>query len=202
MVDFGRQRVPEGSHRAIASEPHPSSDAAGPTRPITRRNFIVWYLAGLLTATVVAIVAPILIFIYPPQGQTKKQSTTIKLDRALIAIAANEAVKFQAPPETGFIMADGGGDNAPGKVAFGGFAAKDAAGQLTVLAWTCSHLGCSVAYAADARQFQCPCHGSQFDVSGKVVHGPAVAALSHLDWKQGANSDEIIISSYQLKGIG
>jgi Rieske Fe-S protein len=150
----------------------------------------------------VAIVAPILIFIYPPLVQTKKQSTTLKLDKALSDLAANEALKFQAPPETGFVMTDGGGDNRAGNVAFGGFAAKDAAGQVNVFAWTCSHLGCSVAYSADARRFQCPCHGSQFDIHGQVVHGPAIAPLSHLDWKPGANPDEIIVSSYQLKGIG
>ena len=50
-----------GVKRAIASEVQPRSDADGLSRPVTRRNFIVWYLAGLLTATVVAIVAPILI---------------------------------------------------------------------------------------------------------------------------------------------
>ncbi|HEY4028559.1 MAG TPA: hypothetical protein VGO86_19185, partial [Candidatus Dormibacteraeota bacterium] len=101
----------------------PRSDADGPSRPITRRNFIVWYLAGLLTATVVAIVAPILVYIYPPQGQAKRRDVSIALDKPLNALANLEAVKFTSPSETGFIMADGGGDNAPGKVAFAGYAA-------------------------------------------------------------------------------
>jgi Rieske Fe-S protein len=27
------------------------------------------------------------------------------------------------------------------------------------------------------RSWDCPCHGSRFDVDGKVLHGPAVRAL-------------------------
>ena len=87
-------------------------------------------------------------------------------------------------------------------MAFAGYAAKDAAGKVSVFAVNCSHLGCSVAYNADVKRFQCPCHGSQFDIDGQVVHGPAIYALSHLDWKQGASASEILVSSYELKGIG
>jgi Rieske Fe-S protein len=191
-----------GVKRAIASEVQPRSDADGLSRPVTRRNFIVWYLAGLLTATVVAIVAPILVFVYPPQGQTKRKDVTVALDKPLDALANGDAIKFVAPAETGFIMRDGGGDNAPGKVAFGGYAAKDTAGTLNVFAVNCSHLGCSVAFNADGKIFQCPCHGSQFFIDGRVAHGPAAYPLSHLDWKQGSSPTEILVSSYELKGIG
>ena len=118
------------------------------------------------------------------------------------AIANDDAIKFQSPPETGFVMKDGGGDNAPGKVAFAGYAAKDTSGNVNVFAVNCSHLGCSVQFSADAKQFQCPCHGSQFNIAGRVVHGPAAFPLSHLEWKQGNTPDEIIVTSYQLKGIG
>ena len=70
-------------------------------RPVTRRNFITWYLAGLLTATVVAIVAPLLVFVYPPQGTNKKQYLTVKLDKALADLQNGEAVKFTSPRDTG-----------------------------------------------------------------------------------------------------
>lgn len=149
-----------------------------------------------------AIVAPILIFIYPPQGQAKTKDTTVRLDKSLDALGPDEAVKFQSPAETGFIMKDGGGDNAPGKVAFAGYAVKQAAGAVTVFAVNCSHLGCSVQFNADHKRFECPCHGSQFAPSGTVIHGPAIYPLSNLIWKQGANPNELIISSYELKGIG
>jgi Rieske Fe-S protein len=150
----------------------------------------------------VAIVAPILVFIYPPQGQTKTKDVTITLDKALTALANTDAVKFVAPTETGFVMKDGGGDNAPGKVAFAGYASKDAAGALSVFAINCSHLGCSVQWTPADKLFECPCHGSRFTIDGQVSHGPAAYPLSHLTWRQGGSPSEIIVSAYTLKGIG
>jgi len=40
----------------------------------------------------------------------------------------------------------------------------------------CTHEGCTVT-GADADQYVCPCHGSRYDRSGHVVHGPATASL-------------------------
>lgn len=42
----------------------------------------------------------------------------------------------------------------------------------------CSHLGCTPKLAAESQGFQCPCHGSAFDVAGKVGCGPAKRPLS------------------------
>jgi ubiquinol-cytochrome c reductase iron-sulfur subunit len=36
----------------------------------------------------------------------------------------------------------------------------------------CTHLGCIPAYAADTHQFDCACHGGQFDASGEVLKVP------------------------------
>jgi Rieske Fe-S protein len=100
------------------------------------------------------------------------------------------------------VMTDGGGDNAPGKIAFAAYAVKDLAGKVTVFAVNCSHLGCSVAFNADVKQFQCPCHGSIFSIEGQVVHGPALYPLSHLDWQPGAKPGEIQVGGLSLPGIG
>ncbi|HAY85790.1 MAG TPA: (2Fe-2S)-binding protein [Chloroflexi bacterium] len=40
---------------------------------------------------------------------------------------------------------------------------------------TCTHLGCIINEKDD--QFTCPCHGSQFELSGRVLQGPAVSSL-------------------------
>lgn len=40
----------------------------------------------------------------------------------------------------------------------------------------CTHLGCTINQTPDG--FHCPCHGSVFDGSGTVVHGPAPRPLS------------------------
>jgi Rieske Fe-S protein len=150
----------------------------------------------------VAIVAPLVVFIYPPQGQEKRKNVAIKLDKPVDQLGADEAVKFQSPKETGFVMKDGGGDNGPGKIAFAGYLVKEAAGGLAAFAVNCSHLGCSVEFNGGAKRFDCPCHGSQFSLNGDVLHGPAVFSLSHLGFTQGSGPDEIQVEGVELKGIG
>jgi len=48
--------------------------------------------------------------------------------------------------------------------------------RVAAISTTCTHLGCIV--AASATGFQCPCHGSQFDVDGNVTGGPAPKPLA------------------------
>lgn len=42
----------------------------------------------------------------------------------------------------------------------------------------CTHLGCVVPWNAAENKFKCPCHGSQYDETGKKVRGPAPLSLA------------------------
>ena len=42
----------------------------------------------------------------------------------------------------------------------------------------CTHLGCVVPWNNSEDKFICPCHGSQYDNTGKVVRGPAPLSLA------------------------
>ena len=173
------------------------ADVAAPRR-VTRRRFLGWWIAGLLIATVVTALPPLLLFLWPaPSKGQKKGPLTITLDTPIDQIKDGDAVKFNAPtsPNSAFIMADGGGDNAAGDLAFGGFVVKHD-GKIDVFAINCSHLGCSVALNQPAGSFDCPCHGSRFHLDGTVLHGPAPVPLSHLTWKQGKDP-----STIQVDGI-
>lgn len=37
----------------------------------------------------------------------------------------------------------------------------------------CTHKGCTVDYQHESKQFVCPCHGARYELTGKVVQGPA-----------------------------
>lgn len=55
---------------------------------------------------------------------------------------------------------------------------KDAAtGGVAAVNPTCTHKGCVVAWKADKKAFVCPCHDAEFAADGKVLEGPATAAL-------------------------
>ena len=51
-------------------------------------------------------------------------------------------------------------------------------GELRKLDPTCPHMGCTVAWNGAEKSWDCPCHGSRFDIFGAVLNGPATAPLS------------------------
>ena len=51
----------------------------------------------------------------------------------------------------------------------------------------CTHLGCVVPWNRAQNKYMCPCHGSQYDPTGKVIRGPAPLslALAHVNDVEG-----------------
>ena len=70
---------------------------------------------------------------------------------------------------------------------------RDAEG-LYALTGICTHLGCTVQFAGD--HFECPCHGSQFALSGTVLNGPASTALQHVELIR--NADGLLVIDTQV----
>ena len=50
---------------------------------------------------------------------------------------------------------------------------RDAKGTLFAVSAVCTHMGCLVRWNDAERSWDCPCHGSRFDASGRVLDGPA-----------------------------
>jgi Rieske Fe-S protein len=55
-------------------------------------------------------------------------------------------------------------------------------GRVRALGLACTHLGCTV--SVTATEIVCPCHGSAFDLSGKVLRGPADRPLPSLSLEE------------------
>ena len=65
-------------------------------------------------------------------------------------------------------------------------------GQIRALSAVCTHLGCLVEYHPELTRFHCNCHGSEFDLEGKNISGPAPKPLQAL--RVEVKSDDVIIS--------
>lgn len=54
---------------------------------------------------------------------------------------------------------------------------RDPEGGVHAVSMRCTHLGCLLRFNAAETSWDCPCHGSRFDVDGEVLEGPAVRPL-------------------------
>lgn len=79
-----------------------------------------------------------------------------------------DADEAHIPPGSGAVVSRGAD-----KIAV--YRAPD--GTLQRFSAKCTHLGCVVSWNSTDNEWDCPCHGSRFDASGRVVNGPAVADL-------------------------
>lgn len=55
---------------------------------------------------------------------------------------------------------------------------RDEQGAVHAVSSVCTHLGCVVKFHPSEKSWDCPCHGSRFDVDGGVLDGPATRPLS------------------------
>ncbi|MGI5841679.1 MAG: Rieske 2Fe-2S domain-containing protein [Christensenellales bacterium] len=58
---------------------------------------------------------------------------------------------------------------------------RDKNNKLHCVSATCTHLGCALKWNKDETSFDCPCHGSRFNTSGKVLNNPAFENLKKID---------------------
>lgn len=54
---------------------------------------------------------------------------------------------------------------------------KRSDGTLAAYSLLCTHVCCEVTLVSSSNILYCPCHGSEFDLSGRVLRGPASSAL-------------------------
>ncbi|HHW45422.1 MAG TPA: FAD-dependent oxidoreductase [Clostridiales bacterium] len=55
---------------------------------------------------------------------------------------------------------------------------RDEAGNFYFVSPKCTHLGCQLEWNQSDKSWDCPCHGSRFDIYGKVLSNPAKADLT------------------------
>ncbi len=126
--------------------------------PLLRRDFLSKLLTWWGTFSILSVAAAILKYLTPPEaiapsGDTLEEGTIYD-----IPINSAKIVKFHKEP---VILVHTASDQ------FRAFNAR------------CTHLGCIVQFVpAEVPHFACNCHGSQYDINGKNIAGPAPRPLT------------------------
>ena len=112
------------------------------------------------------------------------RTSVVAMAAAIAKDAVHEAKDvLEVDPAT----TDHGGNLAPGEArveswGFDKYASyRDPAGKLFTVSAVCTHLGCVVRWNPAETSWDCPCHGSRFDPTGRVLHGPATRPLPTTD---------------------
>lgn len=58
---------------------------------------------------------------------------------------------------------------------------KEDSGRMHILKSTCPHAGCEVRWNNAELSWDCPCHGSRFNINGRLLTGPSIAGLPRMD---------------------
>jgi len=123
---------------------------------ITRRRFLNRIFTGGVAAIGAYVIYPVIRFLIPP----------------LVPLGAQAKVQVASVDEL-----------KPNSAKFFRFLDKPAVlirlpnGNYEALSAKCTHLGCTVAFKQSEEIFYCNCHGSEFNIDGKVLKGPAALPL-------------------------
>jgi len=58
----------------------------------------------------------------------------------------------------------------------------------------CKHRSCDVNYDGDDKKFVCPCHGSEYDLYGRILKGPTQRPLNY--YHAELKGDEVMVTVY------
>jgi glycine/D-amino acid oxidase-like deaminating enzyme/nitrite reductase/ring-hydroxylating ferredoxin subunit len=194
LAEFARKYwdVSEITHRWSAQDPIPydnlpmiGSYTPGSGRLYVATGYMKW---GLSTGTFAAMILTDLLTgkDNPWAGRFSPHRITLKAAPSLARMNGKVAVDMLAdrvvPADTSDVAevkADEGRVVRTGKDKAGVY--RDSDGKLHGVSLRCTHLGCLVRFNAAERSWDCPCHGSRFDVDGNVLEGPATEPLPRRD---------------------
>ena len=65
---------------------------------------------------------------------------------------------------------------------------------LAVFTAVCPHLGCTINWKTESKNFGCACHDSHFDLAGRMLSGPSARPMDTLEYKV---EDGLLYVKYQ-----
>ena len=143
--------------------------------PATSRRGFLKFLTNLMIGLVAAAAAvPLVGAIIGPSFRLRKSRWADVGDIRSMPVGQPTSMKFPYKTEDAYVRET---------VTHDVWVIKHSSSELTVFSPICPHLGCHYNWHPDEKEFICPCHGSVYSVTGKVLGGPAPRGLDTLSWK-------------------
>ena len=140
----------------------------------SRRKFFQWVTRAAAGLIGIGLAIPLAGYVLSPSLKRR--------ERSWVEVGGVEELAVGQPKQLDYVASvrDGWMETKFNKAIW---AVKQADGQVTVFSPLCTHLGCGYHWDSGDQKFKCPCHGSVYDVTGQVLHGPAPRRLDVLPSK-------------------
>ena len=135
-----------------------------------RRQFMNFLTFGTISGVALGALYPVVKYFIPPSSGAAGGGVTAK-DALGNDVVASEFIATHNPGDRELVQ------GLKGDPTYLVITEDNAIANYGVNA-VCTHLGCVVPWNASANKFICPCHGSQYDETGKVTRGPAPKSLA------------------------
>jgi menaquinol-cytochrome c reductase iron-sulfur subunit len=155
------QRLPSDPDKISATSDSPPQG--------TRRSFFGWVIAATAGFIGLGLGVPLAGYVIAPALNRRAPSWA--------TVGPTGSLRTGEPAELEYasIVKDGWRTVTAKK---GIWAVKQPGGEMVVFSPICPHSGCGFRWDTGDRTFKCPCHGSVFDVTGKVLTGPVPRSLN------------------------
>ena len=150
--------------------------AAGEPAKPGRRAILDWLLGLSGVGTALAILYPVLHFVFPPARPKGRSKGAVLAGRA-----------SELPPGTGRVFPLG---------AKPAILVHTPEGKWRAFSARCTHLSCTVRYREDLGMLWCACHDGRFDLTGKNVGGPPPRPLP--EHSVVIKGDEVYVTETEL----
>jgi quinol---cytochrome c reductase iron-sulfur subunit, bacillus type len=160
----------------MTSSPERSTDSpSGFYTPVgTRRRFFQWMTRAAAGFIGLSLAVPLVGYVISPALKRRVRSWVNVAEVNELSVGNPKQLDYVATIQDGYLET---------KTQKAVWAVKQDDGQVTVFSPMCTHLGCGYHWDAADRKFKCPCHGSVYDLTGRVLAGPAPRPLDVLPSK-------------------
>jgi menaquinol-cytochrome c reductase iron-sulfur subunit len=157
------------------TSPNPHSSASASKTPDgARRRFFQVVINAAAGFIGLGLAVPLVGYLVSPALKRRKQQWVDVASAREIPTGVPKQLEYVATIQDGYLES---------KTQKAVWAVKQSNGDVTVFSPMCTHLGCGYHWDGGSQQFKCPCHGSVYDISGRVVAGPAPRPLDALPSK-------------------